>query len=66
MFLSTNLESLEYVTTYRGKQVGEQKKSVTLQLVFRSAEKTLTSEEVESSVQRAVSAAKEKGWGLRE
>ncbi|MEZ0264508.1 MAG: phenylalanine--tRNA ligase subunit beta, partial [Phycisphaerae bacterium] len=61
-----DLESLDYVTTYRGKQLGEAKKSVTLQMVFRSAERTLTSEAVEASVQRAVAAVREKGWGLRE
>lgn len=54
------LESLEYVTTYRGKQIGEGKKSITIALVFRSESKTLTSEEVEGSVQKAVGAVKEK------
>jgi len=55
-----NLEAIEYVTTYRGKQIGEGNKSVTIELIFRSETGTLTSEEVEGSVQRAVSAAKEK------
>jgi phenylalanyl-tRNA synthetase beta chain len=61
-----NLEGLEYVTTYRGKQVGEGQKSVTVQLVFRSEAGTLTGEEVEGSVQRVVGVAKGRGWGLRE
>jgi phenylalanyl-tRNA synthetase beta chain len=55
-----NLESVEYVTTYRGKQLGEGNKSLTVELVFRSEAGTLTSEEVEGSVQRVVGAAKEK------
>ena len=55
-----NLEAVEYVTTYRGKPIAAGSKSVTLELVFRSESATLTSEEVESSVQRVVGAAKEK------
>jgi phenylalanyl-tRNA synthetase beta chain len=55
-----NLEAVEYVTTYRGKPIAAGSKSVTLELVFRSETATLTSEEVESSVQRVVGAAKEK------
>jgi phenylalanyl-tRNA synthetase beta chain len=61
-----NLEDLEFVTTYRGKPLESGTKSVTFTLVFRSANSTLTSEEVESSVQRAIAAAKEKlGASLR-
>jgi phenylalanyl-tRNA synthetase beta chain len=56
----TDLESVEYVTTYRGKPLDAGQKSVTVTLVFRSASGTLTSEAVESSVQRVVESAKEK------
>jgi len=52
-----NLESVEHVVTYRGKQVDQGKKSVTITLVFRSSETTLTSEQVEDQVQRVVAAA---------
>jgi phenylalanyl-tRNA synthetase beta chain len=54
------LEAIDYVTTYRGKPLEAGTKSVTITLVFRSATATLTSEAVESSVQRVVEAAKEK------
>jgi phenylalanyl-tRNA synthetase beta chain len=54
------LEAIDYVTTYRGKPLEAGTKSVTITLVFRSATTTLTSEAVESSVQRVVSAAKER------
>jgi phenylalanyl-tRNA synthetase beta chain len=54
------LEALDYVTTYRGKPLEAGTKSVTITLVFRSATTTLTSEAVESSVQKVVTAAKEK------
>ena len=54
------LEAVDYVTTYRGKPLESGVKSVTLTLVFRSATTTLTSEAVESCVQRLVEAAKEK------
>jgi phenylalanyl-tRNA synthetase beta chain len=61
-----HLEGVEYVTTYRGKQLGDGNKSVTIELVFRSDTGTLTSEEVEGSVQRVVGAAKQRvGADLR-
>jgi phenylalanyl-tRNA synthetase beta chain len=53
------LESLEFVTTYRGKPLESGSKSVTIALVFRSPTATLTSEQVEASVQKAVAAAKD-------
>ncbi len=52
------LEAVEYVTTYRGKQLDASRKSVTITLVFRSPNETLTSEQVEASVQRVIGAAK--------
>jgi phenylalanyl-tRNA synthetase beta chain len=52
------LEDLEYVTTYRGKPLDKGQKSVTVTLVFRSPESTLTAEQVEPPVQRIVEAAK--------
>jgi phenylalanyl-tRNA synthetase beta chain len=54
-----SLEGVQYVTTYRGKQIGPGSKSVTIELLFRSDSGTLTSEAVEGSVQRVVGAAKE-------
>jgi phenylalanyl-tRNA synthetase beta chain len=53
------LESLEYVTTYRGKPLEKGQKSVTVTLVFRSESATLTSEQVEPVVQRAIDSAKQ-------
>jgi phenylalanyl-tRNA synthetase beta chain len=55
-----SLEGVQYVTTYRGKQIGPGSKSVTIELLFRSDTGTLTSEAVEGSVQRVVGAAREK------
>lgn len=54
-----DLEGLEYVTTYRGKPLEKGTKSVTVTLVFRSPATTLTSEQVEESVQKATEAAKQ-------
>ena len=54
------LESLEYVTTYRGKPLEKGVKSVTVTLVFRAPASTLTSEQVEPAVQRIVDEAKVK------
>jgi phenylalanyl-tRNA synthetase beta chain len=55
-----SLEGVQYVTTYRGNQIGEGSKSVTIELMFRSETGTLTSEAVEASVQQVVTATKEK------
>ncbi len=52
------LESLDYVTTYRGKPLERGTKSVTVKLVFRSRAQTLTSEQVEGAVTKLVDAAK--------
>ena len=53
-----DLEATEYVTTYRGKPLEKDLKSVTITLVFRSPTTTLTAEGVEASVQKVVEAAK--------
>jgi phenylalanyl-tRNA synthetase beta chain len=45
-----SLAKIEFVTTFRNKQVGEGKKSLTLKLEFREAGRTLTSEEVDAQV----------------
>jgi phenylalanyl-tRNA synthetase beta chain len=49
-----NLESVSFVTTFRGKQIGEGKKSVSLRLVFRKHDGTMTSDEADASVARAI------------
>ena len=53
-------QSLDYVTTYRGKPIPAGKKSVTLQLTYRSSEGTLRSEQVDEQVAQVVAAAGEK------
>jgi phenylalanyl-tRNA synthetase beta chain len=50
------LESLAYVGTYRGKQLGAGRKSVTLRLTFRDAEATLTHEAVDPWVEQVMAA----------
>ena len=60
-----SLEEIRFVTTYRGKPLDQGTKSVTVTLLFRSPQRTLTGEEVESDVQKVVAAAKAQGWGLR-
>jgi phenylalanyl-tRNA synthetase beta chain len=61
-----HLETVEYVTTYRGKPLEAGNKSVTVTLVFRSPTTTLTSEAVEGAVEKVIDAAKAAlGAGLR-
>ncbi|HQY87727.1 MAG TPA: phenylalanine--tRNA ligase subunit beta [Tepidisphaeraceae bacterium] len=60
-----HLESLEHVTTYRGKPLERGQKSVTIQLCFRSPSGTLTSESVDASVTQVIDAAKKLGAMIR-
>ena len=55
------LESVAFSGQYRGKQIGETKKSYLMTLTFRAADRTLTSEEVDAA-QHAVIAAVESGF----
>jgi len=52
-------EALEYVTTYRGKPVPADRKSVTLTLVYRDAARTLRGEEVDEQVEQVLAALRE-------
>lgn len=49
-------ERTSHVVTYRGKQIGEGKKSVTMRILFRSHERTLRSEEVDAQVASVIDA----------
>jgi phenylalanyl-tRNA synthetase beta chain len=51
------LEGVSFVGTYRGKQIGPGKKSVTLRLRFRDPSRTLRHEEVDPQVAAVVQAA---------
>ena len=51
---SSLLKDVIFVDEYKGKQVPEGKKSLTLRLVIGSGEKTLTSEEIESVANAAI------------
>lgn len=50
------LESTRFVGTYRGKQVGKGKKSVTLRMQFRDPQTTLRHEQVDPQVEAVVKA----------
>ncbi len=52
------LDSLQYLTTYRGKPLEKGTKSISIRLSFRSSDRTLTGEEVEGSIQKAIEAAR--------
>jgi phenylalanyl-tRNA synthetase beta chain len=54
-----HLESVAFVTTFRGKQIGDGKKSVSLRLVFRKHNGTMTSDEADASVARAIARLRE-------
>ncbi|MDR0423887.1 MAG: phenylalanine--tRNA ligase subunit beta, partial [Clostridiales Family XIII bacterium] len=61
------LESVKMFDVYRGKQIGEGKKSVAFNLVYRSPERTLTDEEAASEHNRALAALSERlGAALRD
>jgi phenylalanyl-tRNA synthetase beta chain len=54
------LESADFVGTYRGKQVGKGKKSVTLRMQFRDPQTTLRHEQVDPQVETVVQALNDK------
>lgn len=54
------LESTSFVGTYRGKQVGKGRKSVTLRMQFRDPERTLRHDQVDPQVATVVAALAEK------
>jgi phenylalanyl-tRNA synthetase beta chain len=62
-----DLRDITVFDLYRGEQVGEARKSMALRLEFRSAERTLTDEEVATIRERIKQEiAKETGGSLRE
>ncbi len=52
--------SMEYVATYRGKQIGAGKKSVTVTLVYRDSAGTLRSEQADEQVEAVMGVLREK------
>ena len=60
-----NLESLTLFDVYTGEKVGEGKKSLAYNLVFRAADRTLTDEEVDGAISRVLKALGEMGVTLR-
>lgn len=54
------LEETNFVTTFRSKQIGSDKKSLTLTLAFRDPAATLRSEQVDAQVKTAMDLLKEK------
>ncbi|QDT39495.1 phenylalanine--tRNA ligase subunit beta [Stratiformator vulcanicus] len=53
------VESVEFASQFRGKQLGPNKKSYVMRLVFRSPEGTLTGDEVDKVQQQIVSACEQ-------
>lgn len=58
-FLEPGTAGVEFIGVYRGQQIGQGKKSVTLRLRFREPTRTLRHEEVDSEVTAVIAAAKE-------
>jgi phenylalanyl-tRNA synthetase beta chain len=60
-----NLEKLDFVGSYRGKPLPPGRKSLTISLVFRSQDDTLTSQVVDAAVQRVIDTAAQASIDLR-
>lgn len=61
-----NMQKVEFVTTFRSKQIGEGKKSLTLSLEFRDPAATLKSEQVDAQMKLALDVlTKQFGAALR-
>lgn len=63
--VGSTLEELTLFDVYRGAQVAEGKKSVAYSLTMRAADRTLTDEESDAAVKRALKALKAIGAELR-
>ncbi|MBQ2693175.1 MAG: phenylalanine--tRNA ligase subunit beta [Clostridia bacterium] len=59
------LESIELFDVYAGEQIGKGKKRVAFNLIFRAEDRTLTDEECNNAVQKAIAAAEKLGAELR-
>ena len=59
------LESIELFDVYVGEQIGKGKKSVAFNLIFRADDRTLTDEECNAAVEKAIAAAQKLGAELR-
>lgn len=59
------LEKIDLFDVYEGAQVGEGKKSIAFSLRFRAADRTLTDEECNAAIAKAVAAAEKLGALLR-
>ncbi len=59
-----HLEAVEFVTTYRGKQVGAGKKALTLRTRFREPDRTLTHDEIDPQM-KALASAFEQTFGAK-
>ncbi|MBT7170405.1 MAG: hypothetical protein HN909_01405, partial [Phycisphaerales bacterium] len=53
-------QSIDYVTTYRGKQIPKGQKSLTLTIEFRSPTATLTREQVQPQMDELITTLKDK------
>jgi phenylalanyl-tRNA synthetase beta chain len=54
-----NLESVQFLDLYRGRQLPAGRKSLHFSMTFRAADRTLTHEEVDMSQQAVIVACKE-------
>ena len=60
-----NLESIELFDVYEGSQIPEGMKSVAFNLRLRAADRTMTDEEADSAMKKAVKALEKLGISLR-
>jgi phenylalanyl-tRNA synthetase beta chain len=60
------LEQVTLFDVYRGKQIGEGKKSVAYSLTLRAADRTLTDEECDAAVGRVLKALSKIGVEIRQ
>ncbi|MGA2142768.1 MAG: phenylalanine--tRNA ligase subunit beta [Brevinematales bacterium] len=58
------IRNVKYTDLFKGKQIGENKKSVTFSILFQSSEKTLTDDEVNNVMTKLIGMLKEKYGAL--
>lgn len=63
--VGAHLENISLFDVYEGNQIGEGKKSVAFSLKLRSADKTLTDDDADSAMKKAIKALEKLGAALR-
>jgi phenylalanyl-tRNA synthetase beta chain len=61
-----HLEGMEIIDCYTGPPLPTGKKNITVRLFLRVPERTITDDEADLALKKAIEAIKKAGWSIRE